>query len=292
MTTEYDVREFAEVTYGRKLGAGSFGNVYVGLLPSGRFVAVKQLELGDGEAGDDVNREVEVHKSLKHPNIIRYLHSGVDKKANPPRLNIYLEFVTGGSLTSIMKTLPDAKLPLRVAKVYTRHMLEGLFYLHKNGVAHRDIKGDNILVSQDTGIAKLADFDQAKVVAIPSVNKTLSGAVNSGVTKTLSGTPVFMAPEVIADDTGYNPFKADIWSAGCTLGEMLTGKAPWQPMQNPLGIMFKLTSSQGWPDAIPRDAAQLGGDANVIDFLDKCFLRDAKARPDAATLLNHPFLKL
>lgn len=290
MTTEFDVKEFNDVTLGKKIGAGSFGSVFVGLLPSGRFVAVKQLELGDdAAAGEEVNREVEVHKSLKHANIIRYLHSCVDKKSNPPKLNIYLEFVTGGSLTSIMKTLPDAKLPLRVAKVYARHMLEGLKYLHSNGVAHRDIKGDNILVSQDTGLAKLADFDQAKVVQNSTKTHNLGGGQGA---KTLAGTPFFMAPEVIADDAGYNPFKADIWSAGCTVGEMLTGKVPWVPMQNPMGIMFKLTSSQGWPDAIPRDAAQLGGDANVIDFLDQCFLRDAKARPDAATLLAHPFLKL
>lgn len=289
MSQEYDVKEFEQVVFGKKLGSGSFGNVYVGLLPSGRFVAVKQLELGDVNGPEaEANREIEVHKKLVHQNIIRYLSSSIDKKSNPPKLNIYLEFVTGGSLTSIMKTLPDGKLPLSVAKVYTRHMLEGLVYLHSNGVAHRDIKGDNILVSQDTGLAKLADFDQAKVIAgSVNQNKTM---VNHGA-KTISGTPVFMAPEVIAEDSGYNPFKADIWSAGCTLGEMLTGKAPWLPMQNPLGVMFKLTSSQGWPDAIPRDAAQLGGDANVIDFLDKCFTRDAKVRPDAATLLQHPFLK-
>lgn len=286
MSQEYDVKEFQNVTFGRKLGSGSFGNVYVGLLPSGRFVAVKQLEMTDLSADAEPNREIEVHKKLVHPNIIRYLSSSV-ATSNPPKLNIYLEFVTGGSLTSIMKTLPEGKLPLNVAKVYTRHMLEGLVYLHSNGIAHRDIKGDNLLVSQDTGLAKLADFDQAKVIGSVNQNKTM---VNHGA-KTISGTPVFMAPEVIAEDSGYNPFKADIWSAGCTVGEMLTGKAPWLPMQNPLGVMFKLTSSQGWPDAIPRDAAQLGGDPNVIDFLDKCFTRDAKVRPDAVTLLQHPFLK-
>lgn len=160
-------------------------------------------------------------------------------------------------------------------------MFQGLEYLHSNGVAHRDIKGDNVLVSQDTGIAKLADFDQAKVV---------SGTMRTGGNaKTLAGTPYWIAPEVITQEEGYNPFKADIWSAGCTVAEMFTGKAPWVPMSNPMGIMYKLASTQGWPDAVPRDEKVMGPD--FVNFLDLCFKRDPQQRPDATELLKHPFLK-
>eukprot|EP00758_Cryptobia_borreli_P016292 Tbor_TRINITY_DN6098_c0_g1::TRINITY_DN6098_c0_g1_i1::g.10394::m.10394 len=283
---KYDIGEFSTVTLGKKLGAGSFGSVYVGLLNNGRFVAVKQIELSSDMDDGVLNKEVDVHRRLQHPNIIRYLHSSTDRSTNPSKLNIYLEFVTGGSLSSIMKTFPNGRVPVNPAKVYARHMFLGLEYLHSNGVAHRDIKGDNILVSQDTGTAKLADFDQAKVV---------QGTMRSGATsgaKTLAGTPYWMAPEVITEEAGYNPFKADVWSAGCTVAEMLIGRAPWVPMQNPMGVMYKLANTKGWPDAIPRDVKELGGCPHVIDFLDKCFERNPVLRPECTVMLAHPFLKV
>lgn len=275
----YDPSEFEKVVLGKKLGAGTFGTVYVGLLPSGRYCAVKQLEADESAAGANV--EVEVHRRLEHPNIIRYLHSSFNRNESPVKLNLYLEFVTGGSLTAIMKTLPEGRLPYSVVRVYSRHMFQGLAYLHANGVAHRDIKGDNLLVSQDTGVAKLADFDQAKVVTATM----RSGAMAAN---TLAGTPYWIAPEVIQDDKGYNPFKADIWSAGCTVAEMFTGKAPWMPMTNPMGVMYKLANSSGWPDAIPTDEATLGAD--LKHFLTLTFERDPTKRPTAEELLMHPFL--
>ena len=282
MTADFSPADFKGLTLGKKLGAGSFGTVYVGLLTSGRYVAVKQLDV-EGSAIDEVNTEVEVHKRLQHPNIIRYLHSTIDKTTDPsaPKLLVFLEYVTGGSLTAIMKTLPGGHLPLPVIKVYARHLFQGLYYLHSNGVAHRDIKGENILVSQDTGIAKLADFDQAKVV----VGTLRTGA---GPSKTLAGTPYWIAPEVLTQEEGYDPMKADIWSAGCTVGEMFTGKAPWIPMSNPMGIMYKLANSQGWPDALPK--AEMPED--LQNFLDCCFDRDPTKRSDCVTLLEHPFLKI
>lgn len=288
---EYKPEDFEKVTLGRKLGSGSFGTVYVGLLHDGRYVAVKQLEIDEksspnqspsstGEKNDQ-NLEVEVHRRLQHTNIIRYLHS-VPKDG---KLNVYLEIVTGGSLTSIMKSLPDQKLPPSVVRIYTKHMFCGLEYLHKNGVAHRDIKGENILVSQDTGVAKLADFDQAKVV-----QGTLRSSAGGNNANTLAGTPYWIAPEVLTQEEGYNPFKADIWSAGCTCAEMFTGKAPWAPMQTPMAIMYRLANSTGWPDAIPQEEAILGKD--MKDFLDKCFIRDPSKRPSADELLQHPYLQM
>jgi len=272
--------DFENITLGRKLGAGTFGTVYVGLLADGRYVAVKQLQLSDDQTGDTT--EVQLHQRFSHPNIIRSLHSRVDTTGAAPVLHVYLEFVTGGSLTAIMKSLPDSKLPLPVVRVYTRHLFEGLKYLHDNGVAHRDIKGENILVSQDSGIAKLADFDQAKV-AMGTLRKDVRP------TKTLAGTPFWIAPEVITQEQGYDPFKADVWSAGCTVGEMVTGKAPWMPMSTPMAIMFKLANSKGWPDAIPNDVKVVGPDLH--SFLDLCFQRDPEKRPGVAELLQHPYLK-
>ncbi|RHW68862.1 mitogen-activated protein kinase kinase kinase [Trypanosoma brucei equiperdum] len=276
-----DVAELNQITMGKKLGSGSFGSVYAGILPSGQFVAVKELELAEDSPTDT---EVEVHKKLVHENVIRYLHSRIDNESTPKRLYLYLEFVTGGSVSSLMKTLPNGHLPYPVVRVYSRQMFSGLEYLHRNKVAHRDIKGDNLLISMDTGIAKLADFDQAKVM-------TTYGTLRQAATSTLAGTPYWMAPEVITDENGYDPFKADIWSAGCTVAEMITGRAPWTPMANVMHIMNKLAMSTGWPDAIPKDPNALGSQ-EAYDFLDLCFRRTVAERPDAATLLQHPFLKV
>lgn len=274
------VSELEHVTLGKKLGAGSFGSVFVGVLPSGRFVAVKVLELADDAPA---NTEVEIHRKLVHQNIIRYIHSRLDTESTPKKLYVYLEFVTGGSLTSLMKSLPNGCLPYEVVRVYSRHMFQGLEFLHSNQVAHRDVKGDNLLISMDTGIAKLADFDQAKIMPT-------QGTLRKAATATLAGTPYWMAPEVITDEAGYDPFKADIWSAGCTVAEMITGRAPWTPMSNVMHIMNKLAMSTGWPDAVPKDPKELGSQ-DAYDFLDKCFCRDASQRPTASTLLKHPFLK-
>jgi serine/threonine protein kinase len=293
---DFVAADFAHYTMGKKLGAGTFGVVHVALLNDGRFVAVKQLDMDPSSTTPAVSpsqslqavadnagsqKEVEIHKRLNHPNIIRYLHSCPDVRSNQdaPKLLVFLEYVTGGSVTSIMKTLPEGKLPLPVVSVYARHMLQGLEYLHDNGVAHRDIKGDNILISQDTGVAKLADFDQAKVVA---------GTLRSNRANTLAGTPFWIAPEVITDESGYDPFKADVWSAGCTVAEMATGKAPWVPMASPMAVMYKLANSTGWPDAVPTSVDVLGADLH--SFLSLCFQRNAAARPSTTELLQHPFI--
>lgn len=279
--TVISTKELMDVTLGKKLGAGSFGSVFVGVLPSGHFVAVKVLELSDDAPS---NTEVEIHRKLVHPNIIRYLHSRIDSDSTPKKLYVYLEFVTGGSVTSLMKSLPNGCLPYAVVRVYARHMFLGLEYLHSNQVAHRDIKGDNLLISMDTGTAKLADFDQAKIM-------NTHGTLRKAATATLAGTPYWMAPEVITDEDGYDPFKADIWSAGCTVAEMITGRAPWTPMPNVMHIMNKLALSTGWPDAVPKDAKKLGS-PDAYSFLDLCFQRDVSKRPPAATLLKHPFLQV
>lgn len=278
-TDAISVEELNNVVLSKKLGAGTYGSVYVGLLPSGRFVAVKALELDDDV---ELGNEVEIHKTLVHPNITRYLHSRVDVAATPKVLYLYLEIVTGGSVATLMKTLPNKCLPLSAVRVYSRHMFLGLEYLHKNKVAHRDVKGENLLISIDTGIAKLADFDQAKVM-------NTHGTLNRAETSTISGTPSWMAPEMIMNESGYDPFLADIWSAGCTVAEMITGKAPWVPLQTVVKVISKLVGSTGWPDAIPRDPKELGSQ-DAFDFLDQCFQRDVNKRPSAAKLLKHPFL--
>ena len=120
---------------------------------------------------------------------------------------------------------------LQIIRLYTRQILQGLEYLHQNGFTHRDIKGANILVSND-GTIKLADFGTSKRVSVQST---------CGNKATLKGTPQWMAPEVIRAQQGSRQWrKADIWSVGCTVIEMATGKPPWSNFSNQMQALYHI----------------------------------------------------
>ncbi|GFZ08831.1 NPK1-related protein kinase 2 [Actinidia rufa] len=181
---------------GELIGCGAFGRVYMGMnLDSGELLAVKQVSIAVTSASKDKTQ--------------RYLGTAREEES----LNILLEFVPGGSISSLLGKF--GSFPESVIRMYTKQLLLGLEYLHKNGIMHRDIKGANILVD-NKGCIKLADFGASKKV-VELV--TITGA------KSMKGTPYWMAPEVILQ-TGHS-FSADIWSVGCTVIEMATGKPPW-----------------------------------------------------------------
>ncbi|KAI3775189.1 hypothetical protein L1987_49758 [Smallanthus sonchifolius] len=183
---------------GELIGCGAFGRVYMGMnLDSGELLAVKQAHIRELE------EEVKLLKNLSHPNIVRYLGTGREESS----LNIFLEFVPGGSISSLLGKF--GSFPESVIRMYTKQILLGLEYLHKNGIMHRDIKGANILVD-NKGQIKLADFGASKKVVELA---TMTGA------KSMKGTPYWMAPEVILQ-TGHS-------FVGCTVIEMETGKPPW-----------------------------------------------------------------
>lgn len=286
---QFKPSDFNAVIQGKDLGSGSFGTVKVGLLPDGRYVAVKTIAINPEDANAD-NTEIRTHASLSHPNIVRYIHSVVQRPpGEEPKLVVFLELVTGGSVTSIMKGLPGQRLPVSVARAYARHMMKGLAYLHGKAIAHRDLKGDNLLVSTETGVAKIADFDQAKT--FEKFTAHIKKANQGPSTGTISGTPFWMAPEVIENgEKGYDPFKSDIWAAGCTVVEMLTGRPAWEPMSNMIGVLYKIARCTGWPDAVPK-SDPIFQEPTLKDFLDKVFNKDPTKRPTAEELLQHPYLK-
>ncbi|KAL3507962.1 hypothetical protein ACH5RR_033344 [Cinchona calisaya] len=260
---------------GELIGCGAFGRVYMGMnIDSGELIAVKEVSIAANSASKErtqvhireLEEEVNLLKNLSHPNIVRYLGTAREQES----LNILLEFVPGGSISSLLGKF--GSFPESVIRMYTKQLLLGLEYLHKNNIMHRDIKGANILVD-NKGCIKLADFGASKKVVELA---TMTGA------KSMKGTPYWMAPEVILQ-TGHT-FSADVWSVGCTVIEMATGKPPWSQQYQEVAALFHIGTTKSHPP-IPE---QLSAEAK--DFLLKCLQKEPNLRPTASDLLKHPFV--
>eukprot|EP00668_Euglena_longa_P036632 GGOE01047080.1.p1 GENE.GGOE01047080.1~~GGOE01047080.1.p1 ORF type:complete len:848 (-),score=221.65 GGOE01047080.1:951-3422(-) len=264
------------------LGQGSSGRVYLGILTGryvGQFVAVKVIELGTLTNQKQVEKlavEISLMREYQHPNIVQYYGCEVDREDNV--LNIMMEYTPGGSISSLIaKSAKGCIEDMGLLKHFTRQILQGLSYLHQNGIIHRDIKGDNILVTE-TGSVKLADFGCSKRIG------ELASTSRNGA-DTFVGTPFWMAPEVITDEqVGYG-VKADIWSLGCTMVEMLTGKPPWQEFKTMWSAIYHIANSTGKPTGIPEDLLP-----SLQNFLNLCFERNTEKRPSALELLQHAWL--
>ncbi|XP_029121502.1 MAP3K epsilon protein kinase 1 isoform X3 [Elaeis guineensis] len=253
---------------GDEIGKGAYGRVYKGLdLENGDFVAIKQVSL-ENIPQEDLNiimQEIDLLKNLNHKNIVKYLGSLKTKT----HLHIILEYVENGSLANIIRPNKFGPFPESLVAVYIAQVLEGLVYLHEQGVIHRDIKGANILTTKE-GLVKLADFGVATKLTEADVN-----------THSVVGTPYWMAPEVI-EMSGVCA-ASDIWSVGCTVIELLTCVPPYYDLQ-PMPALFRIVQDVHPP--IPE-----GLSPDITDFLRQCFKKDAMQRPDAKTLLQHPWIQ-
>ncbi|NXI72851.1 M3K19 kinase, partial [Anseranas semipalmata] len=264
-------------TRGEVLGKGAYGTVYCGLTSQGQLIAVKQVvldtsnQLTTEKEYQKLHEEVDLLKTLKHVNIVTYLGTCLEDNI----LSIFMEFVPGGSISSIINRF--GPLPEIVLSKYTKQILEGVAYLHDNCVVHRDIKGNNVMLMPN-GIVKLIDFGCARRLAWVSLSGT-----HSEMLKSVHGTPYWMAPEVI-NESGYGR-KSDIWSIGCTVFEMATGKPPLASMDR-IAAMFYIGAHRGLMPSLPD---QFSGTA--VDFVHACLTRDQHERPSALQLLNHPFVK-
>ncbi|XP_037023106.2 mitogen-activated protein kinase kinase kinase 19 isoform X1 [Artibeus jamaicensis] len=264
-------------TRGEILGKGAYGTVYCGLTSQGQLIAVKQvvLDTSDKLATEKEYRklqeEVDLLKALKHVNIVAYLGTCLEENI----VSIFMEFVPGGSISSIINRF--GPLPEMVFCKYTKQILQGVAYLHENCVVHRDIKGNNVML-MPTGIIKLIDFGCARRLAWAGLSGT-----HSDMLKSMHGTPYWMAPEVI-NESGYGR-KSDIWSIGCTVFEMATGKPPLASMGR-MAAMFYIGAHRGLMPPLPEHFSE-----SAADFVRVCLTRDQHERPSAVQLLKHSFLK-
>ncbi|KAH7817769.1 putative Serine/threonine protein kinase STE11 A (STE11A) [Monocercomonoides exilis] len=255
------------------IGRGSFGTVYRCLdLKTGKLLADKEYifeSSGLEQQIANAEREILIMQHLVHPNIVQYM--GCQRNGNI--LDVFQEFVTGGSIARLLSTFGTFPEPL--VQVYTRQITEGLAYLHDHKIVHRDIKSANCLVTGE-GVVKLADF---------GCSKTIETVMSFGQgCATLCGTPHYMAPEVIRQQRNVGR-RSDIWSLGCTVIEMLTGKPPYADIKNATACIFKIASSSETPP-IPKFASP-----ELTDFLKRCFVRDPVKRATSRELLQHAFLK-
>ncbi|KAJ1992924.1 ATP binding [Dimargaris cristalligena] len=264
---------------GALIGMGSFGNVYLGLNAlSGELMAVKQVDIPQENSPSEARKklmldalqfEIKILQDLRHSHIVRYLGSQMDDQ----HLNIFLEYVPGGSVAAMLANY--GPLQETLVRSFVRQILKGLLYLHEREIIHRDIKGGNILVDIKGGI-KISDFGISK--KIENEEDRLSIMSNRA---SLKGSVFWMAPEVVKK-THYTR-KADIWSLGCLVIEMLTGEHPF-PNFTEMQAMFKIGSNTS--PTIPHG---ISDDAH--DFLTQTLALNFLERPTADVLLNHPFIQ-
>lgn len=256
---------------GKMIGAGSFGSVYMAMNQfNGELMAVKQVELSHQDNNtrqqkmiDVLRHEIDMMRPLNHENIVQYRGF----KQEGEFLNIFLEYVSGGSLTSIL--IQMGKFGEQLVKHYIRQVLAGLEYLHSRNIVHRDIKGSNILVN-DKGEIKISDFGLSKRVEPQNIQYRHS----------MQGSVFWMAPEVVRQRGATS--KADIWSLGCLVIELITGQHPF-PQMSQMQAIFKI--GQGIPPEIPESVSP-----GLQDFLKLALHPNEKDRPNAAQLLTHAFL--
>ena len=223
---------------------------------------------------ETIAKEVRSYSTLKHKHLVGYL--GTESRPEEGVFNIFLEFCNWGSIAQMLTQFGSFPRPL--IRLYTRHIVSALKYLHDHGVVHRDVKGANVLVLTDGlsgSMAKLTDFGcsfkaEEKVDDFSKLNGTIS----------------WMSPEAARQDKNLG-FKSDVWSLGATVIEMVTTAPPWPEFKgNPYGLLYKIANTTT-PPAFPEELLPT---TDIHDFLTKCLEPSLMDRASSADLCSHPFL--
>ncbi|KAI7825021.1 hypothetical protein BX661DRAFT_199543 [Kickxella alabastrina] len=289
---------------GRYIGGGAFGSVYAGYnLDTGEMMAVKEIRLpsrglnqapSESDMGLKIVREMEILSVLQHPNIVTYYGIEVHRD----KVYLFMELCTRGSLAQLIRD--QGRFDEDMTKEYVVQMLRGLEYLHSFGVCHRDIKCDNTLLDEGMNI-KLVDFGAAKILDKQSIAVTRRSVIppEANAVASLTGTPKYMAPEVILSSNGGSTVAGrngtetlrpgrlgaqDIWSLGCCIVEMVTGSPPWAHLDNDWSVMYHVVAGN-----MPMpDSSAISPEG--MRFLRRCFARQPADRPEASELLRDKWI--
>ncbi|OMJ92304.1 hypothetical protein SteCoe_4966 [Stentor coeruleus] len=253
---------------GNTIGSGSYGTVKYGIHKSTqRKVAIKiydKAKFSDIARQKSVQNEIKILSKIEHANIVR-LYQSVDM---PKYLYIVLEFVSGCSLSTMMKRKINRRMEEFEANKLFRELLLALDYLHNKSVTHRDVKLENTLVDQ-SGVVKLIDFGFA--TCFPNDKKA----------KIFCGTPSYMAPEIVSKKEYYGP-PVDIWAAGVLLYALITGNFP-----------FRANSDKDLYKQISRGHYVVPEYVSIAakHFIAKMLCVDPNKRPRAGELLKDPWFR-
>ncbi|XP_071996852.1 mitogen-activated protein kinase kinase kinase kinase 3 isoform X6 [Engystomops pustulosus] len=254
----------------QRIGSGTYGDVYKARnVNTGELAAIKVIKLEPGEDFAVVQQEIIMMKDCKHTNIVAYFGSYLRRD----KLWICMEFCGGGSLQDIYHV--TGPLSEQQIAYVSRETLQGLFYLHNKGKMHRDIKGANILLT-DNGHVKLADFGVSAQITATIAKR-----------KSFIGTPYWMAPEVAAVERkgGYNQL-CDIWAVGITSIELAELQPPMFDL-HPMRALFLMTKSNFQP---PKLKDKMKWSNSFHHFVKMALTKNPKKRPTAEKLLQHPFV--
>uniref|UniRef100_A0A669CNK1 non-specific serine/threonine protein kinase n=1 Tax=Oreochromis niloticus TaxID=8128 RepID=A0A669CNK1_ORENI len=255
-----------------------YGQVYKGRhVKTGQLAAIKVMDV-TGDEEEEIKAEINMLKKYSHHRNIATYYGAFIKK-NPPgvddQLWLVMEFCGAGSVTDLIKNTKGNSLKEEWIAYICREILRGLTHLHQHKVIHRDIKGQNVLLTENAEV-KLVDF---------GVSAQLDRTV--GRRNTFIGTPYWMAPEVIACDENPDAtydFKSDLWSLGITAIEMAEGAPPLCDM-HPMRALF----------LIPRNPAprlkSKKWSKKFQSFIESCLVKSHSQRPSTEQLLKHPFIR-
>lgn len=287
------MERYQKVEKGQSHGEGAYGIVYKGRdNETGEIVAMKKIRLDLEEEGmpSTALREISILKELRHPHIVD-LRDVVQESG---RLYLIFEFLDK-DLKRYLDSV-DGPLPISAAKSFCYQIMKGLAFCHSRGIMHRDLKPQNLLVTQD-GRLKLADFGLARAFC-PPIRPLTHEVV----------TLWYRPPEILLGCTTYAP-PVDVWAVGTILVEMVS-KRPMFPGDCEIDQIYKIfrtlgtpseeewpgcTNLQDWNPAFPRwprlqiESVCRQLDPAGVDLVERTLFFDPKARISARAACNHPY---
>uniref|UniRef100_A0AAV2JVR7 non-specific serine/threonine protein kinase n=1 Tax=Knipowitschia caucasica TaxID=637954 RepID=A0AAV2JVR7_KNICA len=260
------------------VGNGTYGQVYKGRhVKTGQLAAIKVMDVTEDEE-EEIKLEINMLKKYSHHRNIATYYGAFIKKSPPghdDQLWLVMEFCGAGSITDLVKNTKGNTLKEDWIAYISREILRGLAHLHAHHVIHRDIKGQNVLLTENAEV-KLVDF---------GVSAQLDRTV--GRRNTFIGTPYWMAPEVIACDENPDAtydYRSDLWSCGITAIEMAEGAPPLCDM-HPMRALFLI------PRNPPPRLKSKKWSKKFFSFIEGCLVKNYTQRPPTDQLLKHPFIR-
>uniref|UniRef100_A0A3B3D6S7 non-specific serine/threonine protein kinase n=1 Tax=Oryzias melastigma TaxID=30732 RepID=A0A3B3D6S7_ORYME len=260
------------------VGNGTYGQVYKGRhVKTGQLAAIKVMDVTEDEE-EEIKLEINMLKKYSHHRNIATYYGAFIKKSPPghdDQLWLVMEFCGAGSITDLVKNTKGNQLKEDWIAYISREILRGLAHLHAHHVIHRDIKGQNVLLTENAEV-KLVDF---------GVSAQLDRTV--GRRNTFIGTPYWMAPEVIACDENPDAtydYRSDLWSCGITAIEMAEGAPPLCDM-HPMRALFLI------PRNPPPRLKSKKWSKKFFSFIESCLVKNYTQRPPTDQLLKHPFIR-